>query len=117
MVQRGQEFCLTCLVVSLLANQALKASMTPTLKTAAITGAIFVAAIALNPSAERHRTQIKESIAERSPLAGLLGVGALAAFASNYHSLGVASYTSIRDETVSFGFLGMVFVIDSHKDH
>lgn len=91
--------------------------MTPTVKTAAITGAIVVAAIALNPSAERHRNQIKESIAERSPLAGLLGVGALAAFASNYHSLGVASYTSIRDKTVSFGFLGMVFVIDSHKDH
>ncbi|KGM38937.1 hypothetical protein JY96_00005 [Aquabacterium sp. NJ1] len=90
--------------------------MTPAVKTAAITGAIAIAAFALNPSAERHRNQIKESIAERSPLAGLLGVGALTAFSSNYHSLGVASYTSINNKTVSVGLLGMVFVIDSHKD-
>ncbi|HEX5371613.1 MAG TPA: hypothetical protein VFW84_02655 [Aquabacterium sp.] len=90
--------------------------MTPAVKTAAIAGAIVIAAFALNPSAERHRNQIKESIAERSPLAGFLGVGALAAFASNYHSLGVASYTSINNKTVSVGLLGMVFVVDSHKD-
>lgn len=79
-------------------------------------GAIVAAAVAFNPSAQKHRNQIKESIAERSPLAGILGVGALAAFASNYHSIGVASYTSIRGKTISFGFLGMVFVIDSHED-
>ena len=90
--------------------------MTPAAKTVAITGAIAIAAFALNPSAERHRNEIQASIAERSPLAGLLGVGALAAFASNYHSLGLASYTSIHNKTVSVGFLGMVFVIDSHKD-
>jgi len=90
--------------------------MTPAIKTAAMVGAIVIAAFALNPSAERHRNQIKESIAERSPLAGLLGVGALAAFASNYHSLGVASYTSINNKTVSVGLLGMVWVIDSQKD-
>lgn len=90
--------------------------MTSAAKTAAVAATIVIAAFALNPSAERHRTQIKESIAERSPLAGLLGVGALAAFASNYHSLGVASYTSINNKTVSVGLLGMVFVLDSHKD-
>ncbi|HNE72994.1 MAG TPA: hypothetical protein PLJ81_12580 [Giesbergeria sp.] len=90
--------------------------MTPAVKAAVITSAIFVAAIALNPSAERHRSQIKESIAERSPLAGLLGVGALTAFVSNYHSLGVASYTRVQNNPVSVGFLGMVFVLDSDKD-
>ena len=59
--------------------------------------AVLVAAAALlNPSAERHRSQIQKTLAERSPLAGALGLGALAAFVSNYHSLGVASYTSIR---------------------
>lgn len=79
--------------------------------------AVLVAAAALfNPSAERHRQQIQTSVAERSPLAGVLGVGALAAFVSNYHSVGVASYTSIRGRTVSVGFMGMVFVLDSHKD-
>ncbi|MFO1264161.1 MAG: hypothetical protein U1E84_12620 [Rhodoferax sp.] len=90
--------------------------MTPAVKVAAVAGVFFVAAFVLNPSAEKHRIQIKESIAERSPLAGFLGVGALTAFASNYHSLGVVSYTSIHDKTVSVGFLGMVFVIDAHKD-
>ena len=76
----------------------------------------LAAAVLLNPSADRHREQIKSGIAERSPLAGLLGLGVLAAFASNYHSVGVGSYTSIQGQTVSVGLLGMVFVIDNHKD-
>jgi hypothetical protein len=48
---------------------------------------------------------------ERSPVARILGVGALAAFASSYHSLGVASYTRAGDRTLSVGALGMVFVL------
>lgn len=90
--------------------------MTSAVKFASIAGAIAIAAFVLNPSAEKHRNQIKDSIAERNQMAGFWGLGALAAFASNYHSLGVASYTSIHEKTISFGFLGMVFVIDSHKD-
>ena len=40
--------------------------------------AVLVAAAALlNPSAERHRSQIQKTLAERSPLAGALGLGAL----------------------------------------
>lgn len=77
---------------------------------AAITGAVLVAALVLNPSPDRHRAKIKEVIAERSPIAGALGVGALTAFASSYHSLGVASYTTAGEKTLSVGFLGMVFV-------
>ena len=90
--------------------------MTPALKATVVVGTLVAAAFALNPSAERHRSEIKATIAERSPLAGFLGIGSLAAFASNYHSVGVGSYTSIRDKTISVGFLGVVFVIDSHKD-
>jgi hypothetical protein len=74
---------------------------------------LLVAAGALNPSPERHREKIREVIAERSPLAKVLGVGALAAFASNYHSLGIASYTKAGDKVLSVGFLGMVFVADT----
>ncbi len=85
------------------------------LKPLAVAAVLVAAAALLNPSAERHRDQIQKTVAERSPLAGALGVGALAAFVSNYHSLGVASYTSIRGRTVSVGFMGMVFVLDSHK--
>lgn len=76
----------------------------------------LVIAFALNPSAERHRQEIKTSIADRSPLAGLLGLGVLAAFASNYHTLGVASYTSIHGKTISVGVFGMVFVLDAQQD-
>jgi hypothetical protein len=78
---------------------------------AIVAAAVTAAAFALNPSPERHRLKIKEAIAERSPLAGALGIGALTAFASTYHPLGVASYTTVNDRTVSFGMLGMVFVM------
>ena len=39
-----------------------------------------------------------------------VGVGALTAFASSYHSLGVASYTTVGNRTVSWGAFGVVFV-------
>jgi hypothetical protein len=72
--------------------------------------AALLLAVVLNPSPERHRARIKETLGERSPVARLFGVGSLAAFASSYHSLGVASYTTAGDRTLSFGVLGMVFV-------
>ena len=73
--------------------------------------ALVAAALVLNPSPERHREAIKEAIADRSPLAGLLRLGSLAAFASTYHSLGVASYTTAGEQTLSIGAFGMVFVV------
>lgn len=76
---------------------------------------LVVAAFVLNPSPERHRARIKEAIGDRSPVARILGVGALAAFASNYHSLGVASYTKAGDRMLSVGVLGMVFVLDQQR--
>lgn len=79
--------------------------------------AIVAAAFLLNPTPEQHRNRIKEAIADRSPLAGLLGVGALTAFASNYHPLGVASYTTVNGHTVSIGVLGMVFVLQPTRDN
>jgi multisubunit Na+/H+ antiporter MnhB subunit len=83
-------------------------------KTPLITLATAVALVAIafatNPSPERHREKIKAAIGERSPLAGALGLGALTAFTSTYHPLGVASYTTVNDRTVSVGAFGMVFV-------
>jgi hypothetical protein len=75
-----------------------------------VVGAVLVLAFLLNPSPERHRAKIKEVIAERSPIAGALRVGSLAAFVSAYHSLGIASYTTAGEKTLSVGVLGMVFV-------
>ncbi len=77
----------------------------------AILAAALLLAVALNPSPERHRARIREAIGERSPVARVLGVGSLAAFASSYHSLGVASYTKAGDRTLSVGAFGLVFVL------
>lgn len=84
---------------------------TKTLTLIAIPAVALVLAFALNPSPERHRERIREATGQRSPIAGVLGVGALKAFASNYHSLGIASYTKAGDRTMSVGVFGMVFVL------
>jgi hypothetical protein len=84
---------------------------------AVVASAVTAAAFVLNPSPEQHRTRIKAVIAERNPLAGAVGIGALTALASTYHQLGVASYTTVKDRTVSVGVLGMVFVLkQEHHD-
>ncbi len=80
------------------------------LSIAATAAAVAVLAVVLNPSPERHRAKIKDTIAARSPLAGALGVGSLTAFASTYHSVGIGSYTTAGERTLSVGVLGMVFV-------
>jgi hypothetical protein len=79
--------------------------------TAAV-GALLLAglAFALNPSGDRHRAKIKAAIAERSPVAGALGLGAVAAVATTYHDLGVASYTTFGERVISVGAFGLVFV-------
>jgi hypothetical protein len=76
-----------------------------------IVAVLVVAAVLLNPSPERHRQKIRQAMGERSPVAGMLGLGALKAFASNYHSLGVASYTRAGDRVASVGAFGFVYVL------
>jgi energy-converting hydrogenase Eha subunit A len=83
---------------------------------AIVTGIIVALAFVLNPSPESHRTKISETISARSPLAGALGLGALTAFTSNYHSLGVASYTTVGERTVSAGAFGLVLVFDNSQN-
>ena len=78
--------------------------------------AVTAAAFLLNPSPEQHRARIKEAIAQRSPIAGVLGLGALTAFTSTYHPLGVASYTTVGDHVASIGAFGMVFVLQPSQD-
>ncbi|KQW00242.1 hypothetical protein [Rhizobacter sp. Root1221] len=84
-----------------------KASVVSVLAVAAMVGLAFLS----NPSAEKHRAKIREQVAERSPLAGLLGVGQLTAFASTYHPLGMASYTTASGKVVSVGAFGVVVVM------
>jgi hypothetical protein len=86
------------------------------LVTAVVVLSLVVAAFVLNPSAERHREVVRATIAERSPLAGALGMGALAAFVSTYRSYGVASVTEVNGRTLSFGAFGMVFVMQGERE-
>lgn len=71
---------------------------------------LAVIAFVTNPSPERHRAKVRQAIAERSPLAGALGIGALTAFVSTYHPLGVLSYTTVDGRVVSVGAFGYVHV-------
>ena len=73
---------------------------------------LLALALALNPSAEKHRAKIKDAIAERSQLNKALGVGHMTAFVSKYHSVWVGSYTTVNDKVTSVGAFGMVFVSD-----
>ncbi|MFT3814270.1 MAG: hypothetical protein QM740_12920 [Acidovorax sp.] len=82
-----------------------------TLITAIVAAGVTAAAFVLNPSPEQHRKHIEQAISDRSLLAGLFGIGVLTAFASTYHPLGVASYTTVNGHVVSVGALGMVFVL------
>ncbi|MCB1908949.1 MAG: hypothetical protein KDH15_16405 [Rhodocyclaceae bacterium] len=71
---------------------------------------VIVAALALNPSPEKHRATISEALSARSEIASLLRLGRITAFFSEYHSLAVASYTTVNDEVVSIGAFGYVHV-------
>jgi hypothetical protein len=74
--------------------------------------ALIGLALAMNPTPEQHRNRIRAATAERSPLAAMLGAGVLTAFASNYHSVGVASYTRVNDRIISVGAFGMIFIVE-----
>lgn len=82
------------------------------LRLLAALAAVAVLAVVTNPSPERHRTKLREAVAARSPIAGALGLGALTAFVSTYHPLGVASYTTVDQRVVTVGAFGLVWVRD-----
>ena len=70
----------------------------------------LVLAMAFNPSGERHREAIRVAVAERNPIAGALGLGALKSLIVEYHSFGLGSYTLADDRVISFGAFGFVHV-------
>lgn len=72
---------------------------------------VIIAALVLNPSAETHRSAIRAAVAERSPLAGMLGLGALQSLTVDYHSMGLVSYTTSDAHVISVGALGFVHVL------
>ena len=87
-----------------------------TVLSALIGGGVVAAAFVFNPTADQHRDRIKAAIAERSPIAGALGIGALTAFTSTYHPIGNGSYTTVNDRIASVGAFGLVFVTQTPLD-
>jgi len=85
--------------------------MARALVSAVTASALTAAAFLLNPSADQHRARIREAVVERCPIAGALGIGALAALGTSYHPLGIASYTTFNGRTVSVGAFGIVYVL------
>lgn len=83
------------------------------LRLAATLAGLIAAALLLNPSPDRHRAKIKSAVAERNQLAALLRLGDVQAFVSDYHSLGVASYTTLNGKTLSVGAFGLVVVLEA----
>lgn len=64
-----------------------------------------------NPSHEKHKEAISGYIAQQSPIASVLGIGGVAAWATKYESYGVMSMTLDGSNTISIGSFGMVFVV------
>lgn len=79
---------------------------------AVITAASLALMLLLNPSADRHRETVRDTVNARSAFEQALGVGNLKAFMARYESLGIVSWTVAGDDVLSVGVLGMVFVVD-----
>lgn len=71
---------------------------------------ILLAALITSPNAEKHKRTINREFKGENPLAGALGGGKLFSGMVEYHEGYLFSYTTFREETVSFGAFGTVFV-------
>lgn len=86
--------------------------MFKTLKLVIVVAMLAALAVVLNPTAAKHRAKIAGAIAERSLMQKSLGVGKLTAFASQYHSIQVGSYTTVNGKLTSVGAYGLVYVLE-----
>ena len=90
-------------------------SRSPLLGILVVLGIAILLAVT-NPSVEVHRDAIARDIAQRSPVAGAVGLGALGARLPIYHSAVLGSYTTSGDDVTSIGALGMAWVVDIEAD-
>ncbi len=73
---------------------------------------LFIVALVLfftNPTEEKHHQAMEKECKRDSPFFGWLCAG-IATNLTVYDSYFIASRTSIKDKTISYGFLGMVFI-------
>lgn len=79
--------------------------------TAVLASALTAGAFLLNPTPEQHQAKIRAAVAEHQPLAGALGLGLLKSWTAQYHSIGIASYTTDETHLLSVGALSMVWAL------
>lgn len=79
-------------------------------RTAAIIAAVVVAGFVLNPDEGRHDRAIQDDVERRSTIVSALGGGRVVGWLTRYHSVGIASYTEVDGEVMSYGAFGVVFV-------
>ena len=72
--------------------------------------ALLLVALLTRPDNERHKKKINQEFKGENPVAGVLGGGKVFSELVDYHDKYLFSYTTFRDETVSFGVFRMVFV-------
>jgi hypothetical protein len=78
----------------------------------ALLGGVVTALVFLsNPGVEAHREAIRARVAIDNPLAAAIGLGTIKGLAVEYHSIGVASWTSREARVVTCGALGHVWVV------
>jgi hypothetical protein len=65
-----------------------------------------------NPSKEQHRDAFRGAVRRELPLASLLGAGRVASWLTDYHSLGVASFSTLDGSVVTFGAFGIVWAAE-----
>ena len=74
-------------------------------------GAAFLILVGMaisNPSQERHREAIASQYSAENPITGALGAGYLFAKMTTYNNYLLFSTTTVRDERISVGVVGLV---------
>ena len=71
---------------------------------------ILLVALVTRPNMDDHKEKINKEFKGENPITGALGAGKLFSGLVEYHDGYLFSYTTFRDETVSFGLFKIVFV-------
>ena len=75
-----------------------------------IVAVLLVVAMLMRPDLERHKKKINDEFKGENPVTGALGAGKVFSELVEYHDKYLFSYTTFREETVSFGVFRVVFV-------
>jgi hypothetical protein len=75
-----------------------------------VTGVLLVLLAVSNPSPDRHKQAIRDSVYEGQPIASMLGLGVISSNLATYKSYALFSTMELDNQRVSLGALGRVWV-------